>query len=212
MVAPTHGLLKMPKGKGFMSANMVLPLHDVLGRTFGPASRDRIYRNAGLRYLPGPEEPVRERQVQDVFLAVRNEFPEDSRAVFESAGKQAGTILAEYRIPKSAKTALQRMPWPIATWMLVQSARMNAWTFGGSAQMTALTTARFELLGNPTLRPTGEETPVCHFHRSLFQTLFQTLVHPRMICTEVQCEACHDPSCVFELSVPPGDGLAGLPG
>lgn len=202
MITPTPGPLRPPRSAGFMSANLVLPLYDVLGDHSGPKTRDEIFGEAGLRYLPGPEDPVRERQVCAVHQGVRLHFPETSKEIFEEAAMIAADIVAEYRIPASGKAMLRKMPWPLSTWMLVRSAQQNAWTFGGSGLFKANTTAQVELRGNPSIKGASAEDPLCHFHRALFQRLFRTLVHPRMTCVEHSCEASGGDCCRFELSVP----------
>lgn len=58
MIAPTPGPLKQPRERSFMSANMILPIHEVLSKFIGPDSRDDLFRQAGFRFLPSPQDPV----------------------------------------------------------------------------------------------------------------------------------------------------------
>lgn len=210
MITPTPGPLRPPRSAGFMSANMVLPLYDVLGEYKGTRARDEIFSEAGIRYLPGPEDPVRERQVNLVHQGIRQRFPAQSKEIFSEAALIAADVVAEYRIPASGKTMLRKLPWPLATWMLVRSAHQHAWTFGGSGQFKANTTAKMDLIGNPSIRGAQSDKPLCHFHAALFQRLFRTLVHPRMICVEHKCEAAGDDCCRFELSLPPEEADANV--
>lgn len=207
MIPPTPGPLRPPRSAGFMSANMVLPLYEVLGQYVSQEERNRLYSDAGLRYLPGPEDPVREKQVSKLHQSIRLLYPELSKDIFEEAAVMAADIVAEYRIPVSGKMMLRRLPWPLATWMLVRSAQQNAWTFGGSGTFEAHTTAQVSLSHNPITRGETSSAPVCHFHRTLFERLFRLLVHPRMTCTEHQCEASGGSACKFELRVDPDKAM-----
>ncbi|MDA7423800.1 bacteriochlorophyll 4-vinyl reductase [Thalassococcus lentus] len=184
-----------------MSANMVLPLHEVLGETVGGVARDALFQGAGMRYLPGPQDHVRERQVFEIHQSVRDLHSDQSEAILREAGRRAAAIVAEYRIPASAKTMLRRLPWPLATWMLVRSASQNAWTFGGSATFEAPKTSQLSLVGNPSIKDARSKKPLCVFHETLFQTLFRALVHPAMLCTETGCEACGEEACTFTLEM-----------
>lgn len=203
MIQPTPGPVKKPRGKGFMSASMVLPLHEVLTERVGPEQCDALFGNAGMRFLPGPEEHVRERQVLDIHRAVRSEYGDLGMEMLREAGQRAADIVTEYRIPPSGKVMLRRMPWPLAAWMCMRSASQRTWTFGGSAQFHSRTTSRFELIGNPAIRGERASKPICVFHQAMFQRLFQTLAHPRMECVELGCEACGDDACLFEIRVTP---------
>jgi len=182
-----------------MSANMVLPLHQVLSDFAGPEIAERIYREAGLRYLPEPEEPVREKLVAEVHGAIRRAYPEDWKSIMTEAGEAAADIVATYRIPESAKTMLRRLPWPVATWMLMRSALQNAWTFSGSAEVSAPKTSSLKIDGNPAIRTHDSSEMVCAFQRALLQSLFRSIIHPRLECVETACEACGHDHCGFEL-------------
>lgn len=186
-----------------MSANIILSLHAAVGEVLGAEKRDAVYSNLGLRHLPHPEEPVRERQVFQLFETIRGLPEEDATEILTKGGEIAAEVVAEYRIPASAKTMLRRLPWPLATWLMVRSAGQNAWTFGGSAVFDAPKTGVFELRQNPTIGSHNAHGPVCHFHRVLFETLFRLLVHPGMVCREIACEGCGGPACRFEVFVPP---------
>lgn len=202
MITPTPGPLRPPRGTGFMSANTVLPLFEVLGNHHGASTRDRIFHEAGLRFLPGPEDPVRERQVCQIHQSVRRMFPTEAREILEEAGLLAADVVAQYRIPASGKMMLRRLPWPLATWMLMRSAQQHAWAFGGSARFATGAAAQMELTENPLVRGERAKAPICHFHRALFERLFRALVHPRMTCIEHSCEGAGGDACRFELRVP----------
>ncbi len=201
MTKPTPGPMKKPRGSGFMAASMVLPLHEVLTERAGADAADALFRDAGMRFLPGPEEHVRERQVLEIHQAVRHKYGAPGMDMLKAAGERAADIVTEYRIPSSGKVMLRRMPWPLAAWMCMRSAGQRTWTFGGSARFHARTTSRFELIGNPAIRGVHAPKPICVFHQAMFQRLFQTLAHPRMVCRELSCEACGNSSCLFEIGL-----------
>ncbi|KQB95786.1 hypothetical protein AL073_13950 [Loktanella sp. 1ANDIMAR09] len=44
------------------------------------------------------------------------------------------------------------------------------------------------------------ETPLCHWHAAVFETLFRRLVDPRLRCVEESCCAVGAPACRFVLN------------
>lgn len=202
MIEPTPGPLRAPRAEGYMSPNAVLSIHEPLADFIGEDRRNEIYSEAGLKFLPKPEEAIRERQVTVLHQIIRSRFPETYDEIMEVSGAAAARIVAQYRIDPKGRQMLRRLPLPLAVWMLVRTAELNAWTFCGSGRFVNLKTRRFEIIGNPAARGLQSATPACTFHTSLFRTLFRTLIDPRIDCTEDQCEACGAGSCRFTLTVP----------
>lgn len=200
MIKPTVGLLRPPRRNDMMSANMVLSFYEVIAAFGGTNLRDELFAQAGLRHLPGPEEPVREKQVYVLHQLVRDTFGNQAPNVMRTAGEAAADVVARYRIPDRAKTLMARMPWPMATWLLMRSARQHAWTFGGSGQFQMITTSTFELTDNPAIRGTQADHPICDFHAALFGNLMRSIVHRNMSCMELSCSATGAGSCTFKLA------------
>lgn len=203
MIAPKTGPIKAPREHGFMSANMVLPLYEVLERDHSVEMRDDLFQRAGMRYLPTPEEPVREKQVMDLHQAIRQTYPDDWPDVMHKAGQLAGHIILNYRLDGKARRLLKRLPWPLATWMLVRTTAQNSWAFSGSGDFKLLKTSSFELVDNPVTRNETAQSPVCVFQQTMLETVFCQAIHPMMRCTETQCCATGASSCRFELAMTP---------
>jgi divinyl protochlorophyllide a 8-vinyl-reductase len=202
MQAPRPGPLKSPAEPGFMSAALVLPLHDVVAETVGAEARDRLFREVGLCHLPTPEDAVRQRVVLALFQAIRHDFPDQQREIFDTAGHRAADHVLTYRIPASAQKLMRRLPLPIAIWMTLRGAQRKSWAYAGSAEVRVVTTTmELELVGNPTVCPGSASDPVCHFHRAVILRMLQTMVHPGINVRETSCEAAGDKSCRFRLSM-----------
>jgi divinyl protochlorophyllide a 8-vinyl-reductase len=58
----------------------------------------------------------------------------------------------------------------------------------------------FEIADNPIVRGERSAVPLCHWHAAVFETLYRTLVDPRLRCAEVACCAMGAPACRFELT------------
>jgi len=107
----------------------------------------------------------------------------------------------ETLISERAQTLLSKMPRATGAWLLAKTARQNAWTFSGSGELEIESESRFILRDNPLVVGEESETAVCHFHAGLFEKLFSTLIHPRLVCQEVACHARGDNACVFEFTM-----------
>jgi divinyl protochlorophyllide a 8-vinyl-reductase len=209
MQPPRPGPLKTPGRPGYMSAAMVLPLHDVVAEVAGADQRDRLFRDAGLHRLPTPEDAIRQRVVLAVFQAIRHDLPELQREIFEIAGRRAGEHVLCYRIPSHAQKMMRRMPWPIALWMTLRGAQRKSWAYAGSAEVRILTQSMdFELVGNPTICRGSASEPICHFHQAVIQSMLQKLVHPGLRVRETSCEGAGHDACRFRLSMARDGGVA----
>lgn len=202
MTAPTPGPLKQPRERSFMSANMILPIHDVLSRFISTDHRDRLFRDAGLKFLPSPQEPVRERQVAQVHQAVRRELPDDWPHIMKAAGEMAGRVVLDYRMEPAARDLLRRLPWSLATWMLVRTTTQNAWTFTGSGDFRVVKTSTLEIGNNPVTRSEVSKDPVCVFQQTVLETVFSQAIDTRLSFVETACCAAGSKACRFELAMP----------
>lgn len=202
MTAPTPGPLKQPRERSFMSANMILPIHEVLSKFIGPDSRDDLFRQAGLRFLPSPQDPVRERQVAQVHQTIRRELPDDWQHIMKDAGEKAGRVVLAYRMDPGARDLLRRLPWSLATWMLVRTTTQNAWTFSGSGNFRVVKTSTLEICNNPVTRAESSDAPVCLFQQTVLETVFSHAIDTRLRFVETKCCAAGADACRFELAMP----------
>lgn len=160
-------------------------------------------RAAQLFRLPEDDEPVREDKAARLHQAVRRLWPEESVMISKIAGAGAARKIMESQITEKAQQMLLKMPRATGAWLLAKTVRQNSWTFSGTGEFVVESESRFILRENPIV--VGEEatTTVCHFHASLFEKLFSTLIHPRLVCNEVACHAKGDEACVFEFTMSP---------
>lgn len=184
-----------------MSANMILPIFDVLETFVGVDERDRIFQDAGLKFLPSPQDPVRERLVAQLHQGIRRDLPHLWRDIMVSAGEKAAQIVLDYRLDVSSRDLLRRLPWSLATWMLVRTTTQNAWTFSGSGDFRVLRTSTLEIANNPVTRAETSNAPVCLFQQTVLETVFQRAIDTRLRFLETQCCAAGGETCRFELSM-----------
>lgn len=184
-----------------MSSNMILPIHEVLETYAGAEERDRIFQEAGLKFLPSPQDPVRERLVAQLHQGIRRDLPEIWRDIMVTAGEKAAQVVLDYRLDASARDLLRRLPWSLATWMLVRTTTQSAWTFSGSGDFRVLRTSMLEISNNPVTRSEHSDVPVCLFQQPVLENVFARAVDIRLRCQETQCCAAGGESCRFELSM-----------
>jgi divinyl protochlorophyllide a 8-vinyl-reductase len=184
--------------------NAVLQLTEALrardlGGLIGP-----LLRRAGVpEWLSEPpREMVDERAVGRLHRATRSVLPaREARAVMEEAGRRTADYLLANRIPRPAQMLLKRLPPSLAADVLIRAIRANAWTFAGSSRFVASggRPVVFTLSGNPLCHGERAGIRVCHWHRAVFQRLFEQLVCSRARATETHCEAAGDAACRFEV-------------
>lgn len=201
MSAPSTGPLKQPRERTFMSANMILPIHDVLGRFIGAEDRDRMFSDAGLKFLPNPQDPVRERLVAQLHQSIRRELPDLWPGIMSSAGEKAAQVVLDYRLDASSRDLLRKLPWSLATWMLVRTTTQHAWTFSGSGEFRVVRTSMLEISNNPVTRSEISASPVCLFQQTVLENLFAKAIDTRLRCRETQCCASGGDACRFELTM-----------
>lgn len=201
MVAATHALLRRPNKPGFMAPFVVLEMVIAIKELLGDLPLERALKEAQLFRLPEADEPVREDKAARLHQAVRKLWPDRAVEVCTMAGEGAAQRIMETQITDKAQSMLSKMPRATGAWLLAKTARQNAWTFSGTGEFVVESEQRFVLMENPIL--VGEDTveTVCHFHASLFERLFSTLIHPGLVCRETACHARGDAACVFEFTL-----------
>lgn len=207
MVVATQALLRRPNKAGFMAPFVVLETVRAIETVLGADAGKQAMKDAHLFRLPETDEPVREDKAARLHQAMRRNWPDDAVEMGRIAGNGAALRIMENQITVKAQSMLAKMPRATGAWLLAKTIRQNAWTFSGTGNFVVESEQRFILNDNPILL--GEETlsTVCHFHASLFQRLFSTLIHPGLECREVACAACGDASCVFEFTLAAHDDV-----
>ena len=203
MTTALNAALRRPQKDGFMAPFVVLELAKVLENVRGPEDLKTALRSAQLFRLPEPDEPVREDKAARLHQTVRRLWADQALQMGHLAGIGAAQRIMETQITERAQTMLSKMPRATGAWLLAKTARQNAWTFSGTGEFVVENESRFVLKGNPLVA--GEQTneTVCHFHAGLFEKLFSTLIHPRLVCHETACNARGDEACVFEFTMAP---------
>ena len=184
-----------------MAPFMVLEMVRAIEKVLGKDQSETAQKDAQLFRLPEANEPVREDKAARLHQTVRRLWPDEAVEICSLAGKEAGQRIIETQITKKAQSMLAEMPHATGAWLLAKTARQHAWTFSGTGEFVIENEQRILLKENPIL--VGEETVnlACYFHASLFERLFSTLIHPRLVCREVACQARGDEACVFEFSM-----------
>jgi divinyl protochlorophyllide a 8-vinyl-reductase len=202
MVKAPTGYLRRPAGSGFMAPGVVRDLCDIVLRNLGQVELDAVLLEAQLHRIPGPVEPVREDKALRLHQAVKRRHPVPASAMLAEAGAMTADGLLTTQASSRAQTMLAGSPWPIAAWLLGRWAAQHAWTFAGSARFTVVNALEYTLEDNPLHRgETGGEM-ACHWHRGLFQRLFQRMVDSDLECREPECSVAGAPCCRFLIARP----------
>lgn len=203
MAAPSSVALRRPNKAGFMAPFVVLEMAHAIKDVLGPDNLDLALKEAQLFRLPEIDEPVREDKAARLHQTVRRVWPEQAEQISRTAGEGAAMRIMEQLITKRAQAMLAKMPRATGAWLLAKTARQNAWTFSGSGEFVVESESRFILDANPVVAGETADKAACYFHASLFEKLFSTLIHPRLICREIACSARGDAACVFEFTMSP---------
>lgn len=184
---------------GLIGPNAVLQMLPVLEQAGGAALRDQVMAAAGIFTPPSDAGLMAEAPAARMHQALRRIDPELAPALAWAAGVRTAEYILANRIPRPAQIVLRLLPSAIAARLLSQAVARHAWTFAGSGQFRVVAPLVFEIARNPIVRGEVSETPLCHWHRAVFETLFRKLVDDRLRCAEVACCAMGDPACRFVL-------------
>lgn len=201
MASRTSAALRRPTKPGFLAPFVVLEMVEALRDIKGEDNLDIALKEAQLFRLPSETEPVREDKAARLHQAVRKLWPQEAVSIATKAGKAAATRIIASQITDRAKGMLASMPRSTGAWLLAKTARQNAWMFVGSGDFVVESDTRFILHENPVILGETSSVAVCHFHASLLEELFSTLIHPRLVCTEVACQANGSDACIFEFKM-----------
>ncbi|MEO1747978.1 MAG: bacteriochlorophyll 4-vinyl reductase [Pseudomonadota bacterium] len=184
----------------YVGPNAIIQTLASVGSLTGTENVAPIMRRAFLlEPLDGWDEMVPVEQVNGLNKAVLDTLGADQAAtILHESGRRTGRYIIENRIPPLIKRLLGSLPRRLASRLLLQAIRKNAWTFAGKA--------RVESGGNWICI---HENPLCLgrtgyggcvWHESVFQTLFQRIVGSEVHVHETRCMGRGDAYCRFELS------------
>jgi divinyl protochlorophyllide a 8-vinyl-reductase len=189
MIQHSTTALRRPNRGGFMAPYILLETAAAIEDVIGADNLELALKEAQLFRLPSASEPVREDKVARLHQAVRKLWARQATDIFKVAGQGAAKRVIETQISDRAQV------------MLAKTARQNAWIFSGSGDFVVESESRFQLRANPVVQGEVPDGHVCHFHVSLLQELFSTLIHPRLKCREVRCHAAGADACTFEFTM-----------
>lgn len=191
------------QGAGLIGPNAVLQLVPLLDRAGGTDWRTALMARAGLEVMPDGSGMIPEAPVACLHQALRRDRPDLAATLGWQAGLATGDYILAHRIPRAAQRLLKALPWRISARLLSHAIARNAWTFAGSGQFLPITPLTFDLRANPLVRGETSDHPLCDWHRGVFTRLFQTLVHPDLVCHEPRCCATGHAACRFEMQITP---------
>jgi divinyl protochlorophyllide a 8-vinyl-reductase len=189
MIQHSTTALRRPNRGGFMAPYILLETAAAIEDVIGADNLELALKEAQLFRLPSASEPVREDKVARLHQAVRKLWARQATDIFKVAGQGAAKRVIETQLSERAQV------------MLAKTARQNAWIFSGSGDFVVESESRFQLRANPVVQGEVSDGHVCHFHVSLLQELFSTLIHPRLKCREVRCHAAGADACTFEFTM-----------
>lgn len=204
MVAHSPVALRRPNKPGFMAPFVVLEMAAAISDIMGPENLDLALKDAQLFRMPSATEPVREDKAARLHQSMRQLWPQDAIEISAQAGAAAAERIMETQITERAAGMLSKMPRATGAWLLAKTARQNAWAFAGTGEFVVESEQRFVLRNNPIVLGETADAAVCHFHASLLEKLFTTLIHPRLVCTETSCRAAGAKACTFEFTMSTG--------
>lgn len=190
---------------GQIGPNAVIRLAEALDGFESRAVTSRIFSACGVeRYLERPpSDMVAEAEVASLHQEIHRAFGDNrARNIAWVAGRRTADYLLAHRIPRPAQKILRLMPAKLASRILVQAIKRNAWTFAGSGKVlathrggTVISIAHCALC-----RDCHSPVPYCDFYGAVFERLFAELVHARATVREVTCAAMGAPHCTFAIN------------
>lgn len=188
-------------GAARIGPNAILQYLPVLRERVGENGLDDFLRATQIDTVPDGSAMIDEAEAARFHQAVRREFMDDARELAESAGTGTAEYIIAHRIPAFARRLLAILPRPLAERMLCRAISAHAWTFTGSGifSVHSRSPITFDIAANPVVRDEQANKPICDWHAAVFQRLFVRLVGGAYSVREIQCCACGNPTCRFEL-------------
>jgi divinyl protochlorophyllide a 8-vinyl-reductase len=194
---------------GLIGPNAVLQLLPVLEQAGGQPFRDQVMAAAGLFAPPSDSGMMPEGPAARMHQALRTLEPEMAPSLAWEAGVRTAQYIMAHRIPRPAQRILKLLPPFLAAPLLSKAIAKHAWTFAGSGRFVREGALQFAIHDNPIVRGEVSETPLCHWHRAVFETLYRALVDDRLRCEETTCCSMGENACTFVLSRATGHQKAG---
>jgi divinyl protochlorophyllide a 8-vinyl-reductase len=174
---------------GLIGPNAILQMMPVLERLAGREGAMNLLWQAGVAALPDGQQMIPEGEAVRLHQWLRREMGEAAPAMSAEAGRNTARYILAHRIPAVAQRLLRVLPAPLAARALARAISHHAWTFAGSGQFSSHGPWCFEIADNPLVRGEASDTCLCHWHASVFETLYRDLVHPDCTCRETCCGA-----------------------
>lgn len=185
---------------GLIGPNAILQLLPVIERWGGASSVAQMLADADLAGAPGGTGMIPEVDAARLHRQLRHTASDHAPRLAAEAGIRTADYILAHRIPKAVQFGLRALPARAAAGMLSGAIRRHAWTFAGSGRFHVLDPWMFEITDNPLIRGETSGTCLCHWHASVFERLYQSLVSPRSRCQEVICGAMKGQgACRFQL-------------
>ena len=194
-----HRRLSTDPDGALIGPNAVLQLVPVLDDALGPAGRRALLARAGVTIAAG-DRMIPEADAACAHQRVRAELGPRAAGLAARAGRLTGEYILAHRIPAPARTLLRTLPPSPAARLLSKAIAQHAWTFVGSGRLSVDSPYQFTLAANPVIAGEASDTPLCHWHAAVFETLYRRLVHPNATCRELACAATGAPACTFRVT------------
>lgn len=167
-----------------MGPNAITRLAEAVRNLKGEASVQTLFDAADLsHYLATPPlAMVDEADVMALHRALYRIWPRDeAERVLRVAGVLTARYLIANRIPPLARTLIGTMPKPLGGRLLLGAIQKNAWTFAGSAEVSADKGRDTALLMRKCQLCRGLDACArpCRYHEATIETLYRALVSPR---------------------------------
>lgn len=185
--------------------NTIIQLAHVLRDRFGESTASTLlFESTGYAMGALPAAMVDEREAQAFVQRVVRALGEERGApVLREAGTRTADYLMANRIPRAAQLVMKLLPQRAGLAVLLKAMQANAWTFAGSGSFGVKRTATgAELIFHACAmcRDMHSQGPVCDFYAGTFEHLIRTLVSPRAMVREVECQARGAHCCRFEVT------------
>ncbi|MEL6478555.1 MAG: bacteriochlorophyll 4-vinyl reductase [Pseudomonadota bacterium] len=172
---------------GLIGPNAVLQLVATVAEVEGRERAEDLMAAAGIGPLPDGLSMIPEAEAARLHRVLRQTNPSTARDLAVEAGRRTAEYILANRIPGLVRRGLSALPAGLAAQLLARAIARHSWTFAGSGSFRLRGPWSFEIRDNPMIRGEVSAEPICHWHASVFERLFQELVAPDCRCHETEC-------------------------